>query len=118
MLIDLAQLGEFGTGARKTRAQPKNTKRVKRRVLVNTGRGKFVSSSVNPQPRTVRPRCDGHTNPVFKCEEITDDQREQALSAYWGQGHKEGRWAFEAQSVQSVSRQILFFRFVVWSLHE
>ena len=103
-MLDLAQFGEFGIGARKNRAQPQNTKRAKQRRLVNTGQGKFVSSTANPQPRTVRPRCDGHTNPIFKCEEITDQQREQALSAYWGQGHKEGRWAFEAQSVQSVSQ--------------
>ena len=69
-----------------------------------------MNSSADPQPQAVRPRCDGHTHPAFKCEEIKDEQRQQALDAYWSQGHREGRWAFEAQSVQSVSRSILFSR--------
>ena len=96
MRLDLAQFGEFGIGARKTRAQPLKTRRARRKTLVNTGKGKNVSSSADPQPRAVRPRCDGHTHPAFKCEEITDEQRQQALDAYWSQGHREGRWAFEA----------------------
>ena len=47
----------------KNRAQPHNTQRAKRRQLVYTGQGKFVSSAaVNTQPKKFRRRCDGHTN--------------------------------------------------------
>ena len=120
-VVDLAERGEFGEGACKIRADPSTTRRGEKRRLVNTGQAKNISSSsADAVPRELRQRpcpAEGHVSSVFKCHLISDGERQQALDAYWGQGIREGRWAYEAQSVRSVSTTMFNTFLLLQSYH-
>ena len=120
-VVDLAERGEFGEGARKNRANPSATQRAEKRRLINTGQARNISSStVDAVPRQLRQRprhAEGHVSPVFQCHLISDAERQQALDAYWAQGKREGRWAYEAQSVRSVSTTMFNTFLLLQSYH-
>lgn len=104
-LVDLEPIGEFGQGSRKRHRDPTTWQRNIRKQKYNSGRAVNVSSCNVDQPRAPRDRpCGDHVaKPVLCCREITESMREQICKRYWGQASRQGRWGYEAHSVDSVS---------------